>query len=149
MVLAKKCVDILILCATKNRIARSFLSRVRTIFAIVKDEIETLDDRAMHVSLYEAHRHCESFLFTPKTSNTKLHHIVQDLMKMLCYPLDLHKNKSNHGDLPYPTIAETFATGHVNFAHQTASPFNMNEQFEPPVDLFPPNTSLSESYEWA
>ncbi|KIL87210.1 hypothetical protein FAVG1_09766 [Fusarium avenaceum] len=82
----------------------------------------------------------DSYLFVATDGDTKLHHLINELLEMLCYPLTLLK-ESNENRIRYPTIVEASVNADINFTYHLASPFNMAED-EVPVDLFPPGDRL-------
>jgi hypothetical protein len=144
---ARICVVILELCATKDRVARTFLSRVRKIQSIIDENAATSGNESSCNGLDAPHDRDDSYMFMLDLGETRLHYLAEDILKMLCYPLTLRPEKADSGTLPYPMIAEAFVNGDVNFARQIASPFDMDEKVEV-ADFFPPETRLSEAFEW-
>ncbi|KAF4340736.1 nitrate assimilation regulatory nirA [Fusarium beomiforme] len=123
-------------------IARSFHTRLMKYRDVLKEHLpEAADDRD------ESHegecRDDDSYLFIESGGNTRLHHLMDELRKMLCYPLTL-LNEGSEAKIPYPTIVQASITKDINFVHHLASPFNMAED-EVPNGLFPPEERLEET----
>ncbi|KAH7250963.1 hypothetical protein BKA59DRAFT_471466 [Fusarium tricinctum] len=139
--LSGKCIEILELCATKDRIAHRFHTHV-TKYQSVLQELLPQDDNASVESfdLFEKNVPNDSYLFVETEGDTKLHHLINELLEMLCYPLTLLK-ESNKNKIRYPTIVEASVNADINFSRHLTSPFNVAED-EVPVDLFPPGDKL-------
>ncbi|KAM0436282.1 hypothetical protein ACHAQK_007856 [Fusarium lateritium] len=140
-VLSARCIEILELCASKDRIAHSFYTRVTRYQNILQE----LLPQATHANdessdLVDTDVPNDSYLFVATDGDTKLHHLITELLEMLCYPLTLLKD-SDENRIRYPTIVEASVNADIDFAHHLASPFNMAED-EVPVDLFPPGDML-------
>ncbi|KAM0201926.1 hypothetical protein ACHAQI_011127 [Fusarium lateritium] len=140
-VLSARCIEILELCASKDRIAHSFYTRVTRYQNILQE----LLPQATHANdessdLVDTDVPNDSYLFVATDGDTKLHHLITELLEMLCYPLTLLKD-SDENRIRYPTIIEASVNADIDFAHHLASPFNMAED-EVPVDLFPPGDML-------
>ncbi|RKK92009.1 hypothetical protein BFJ71_g10484 [Fusarium oxysporum] len=146
--LSRTCIEILALCATKDRIARSFYTRVTKYQDIIKEHLpESQQDTSEGPGSYEdGPSDDDSYLFIESSGNARLHHLMYELRELLCYPLTLLKGGSE-ADMPYPTIVEASVNADINFAHHLASPFNMAED-EVPNGLFPPEDSLKESHDY-
>ncbi|KAF5624634.1 nitrate assimilation regulatory nirA [Fusarium tjaetaba] len=142
--LSRICIEILALCATKDRIAHSFHTRLTRYQEIIKGHLpESSDNITQDSSLYEdGPLDDDSYLFIESTGDPRLHHLLHELRELLCYPLTLLKGGSD-ANLPYPTIVEASVNADINFAHHLASPFNMAED-EVPSGLFPPEDSLND-----
>ncbi|KAF5596678.1 nitrate assimilation regulatory nirA [Fusarium pseudoanthophilum] len=142
--LSRICIEILALCATKDRIAQSFHTRLTRYQEIIKGHLpESPDSITRDSSLYEdGPPDDDSYLFIESTGDPRLHHLIYELRELLCYPLTLLKGGSD-ANLPYPTLVEASVNADINFAHHLASPFNMAED-EVPNGLFPPEDSLND-----
>ncbi|KAF5612757.1 nitrate assimilation regulatory nirA [Fusarium sp. NRRL 25303] len=145
--LSKTCVEILALCATKDRIARSFYTRVTKYQDTIKDYLpESQQDMPEDPGSHEdGPLDDDSYLFIESSGNSRLHQLMYELRELLCYPLTLLKAGSE-ASMPYPTIVEASVNADINFAHHLASPFNMAED-EIPSGLFPFEDSLEERHE--
>jgi hypothetical protein len=141
IVLSSKCIEILKLCATKDNIAHRFHTHI-TRYQSVLQELLPQDTNADGESfgLFEKNVPDDSYLFVATDGDTRLHHLIKELLEMLCYPFTLLK-ESNGNRIRYPTIVEASVNTDINFAHHLASPFNMAED-EIPVDLFPSGNKL-------
>jgi hypothetical protein len=141
VVLSGKCVEILELCATKDRIAHSFHTRITRYQSVLQELLPQSTEAGVEsFDLFDGNVPNDSYLFVATDGDTKLHHLMNELLEMLCYPLTLLK-ESNENRIRYPTIVEASVNADINFAHHLASPFNMAED-EVPVDLFPPGDKL-------
>ncbi|KAG5655526.1 hypothetical protein KAF25_003863 [Fusarium avenaceum] len=141
VVLSGKCVEILKLCATKDRIAHSFHTRITRYQSVLQELLPQPTDAGIEsFGLLEGDVPNDSYLFVATDGDTKLHHLINELLEMLCYPLTLLK-ESNENRIRYPTIVEASVNADINFTYHLASPFNMAED-EVPVDLFPPGDKL-------
>jgi hypothetical protein len=145
VILSSTCIDILALCATKDRIACSFYTRLTKYRDTIKEQLPEYPENTPEDSFsYEdGSFDDDSYLFIESSGNTKLHQLMYELRELLCYPLTLLKG-SSEANMPYPTIVEASVNADINFAHHLASPFNMAED-EVPIGLFPPEDSLKES----
>ncbi|KAM0350990.1 hypothetical protein ACHAPU_002768 [Fusarium lateritium] len=138
--LSAKCIEILALCATKDKIARSFHARVCRYQSLLRELLpESADTKSKGIDSYEESASDDSYLFVETNGHTELHQLMGELAEMLCYPLTLLKG--GPGMIRYPTIVEASVNADINFAHHLASPFNMPED-ELPEDLFPPSKSM-------
>lgn len=146
--LSKTCVEILALCATKDRIARSFYTRVTKYQDIIKEHLpESQQDTPKDPGPHEdGPLDDDSYLFIESSGDSRLHHLMFELRELLCYPLTLLKAGSE-ASMPYPTIVEASVNADINFVHHLASPFNMAED-EIPSGLFPFEDSLKERHEY-
>ncbi|KAF5598072.1 nitrate assimilation regulatory nirA [Fusarium pseudocircinatum] len=142
--LSRICIEILALCATKDRIAHSFHTRLTRYQEIIKANLpDSADSTTLDPSFYkDGPLDDDSYLFIESTGDPRLHHLMYELRELLCYPLTLLKGGSDV-NLPYPTIVEASVNADINFAHHLASPFNMAED-EVPNGLFPPEDSLND-----
>jgi hypothetical protein len=141
VVLSGKCVEILELCATKDRIAHSFHTRITRYQSVLQELLPQSTEAGVEsFDLFDGNVPNDSYLFVATDGDTKLHHLMNELLEMLCYPLTLLK-ESNENRIRYPTIVEASVNADINFAHHLASPFNMAED-EVPVDLFLPGDKL-------
>jgi hypothetical protein len=141
MFLAGRCIDILELCATKDRIARAFYDRLQLIQRILLKCLPILGDNTTEEDILdENYSFNDSYLVMRDAKDTELDLLLGDILQMLCYPFTL-RTVNGKGKMPYPTISETFVNGDVNFAHHLASPFNMAEEVVP-SNLFPPDDAL-------
>ncbi|KAF4988234.1 hypothetical protein FGRMN_9886 [Fusarium graminum] len=139
-ILSAKCIEILSLCATKDRIARSFHARLCKYQSILRELLpKSADTISKGVESYDGSTSGDSYLFVDTSGHTQLHHLMNELVEMLCYPLTLLKG--NTDKIRYPTIVEASVNADISFAHHLASPFNMAED-ELPEDLFPPGKSM-------
>ncbi|KAF5635765.1 nitrate assimilation regulatory nirA [Fusarium sp. NRRL 52700] len=145
--LCQICIEILALCATKDRIARSFYTRVTKYKSLIREYLpEPKQDTQEDPSPYEdGPLDDDSYLFADSSGDVSLHHLMYELRELLCYPLTLLKGGYD-ANMPYPTIVEASVNADINFAHHLASPFNMAED-EVPSGLFPPEDSLKEGHE--
>ncbi|RBA18273.1 hypothetical protein FPRO05_10568 [Fusarium proliferatum] len=149
IVLSRPCIEILALCATRDRIARSFHARLAKYQDTIQEQLpgfqaETLEDSG---SYGDGSFDDDSYLFIESSGNSKLHHLIHELRELLCHPLALLKGESE-ASIPYPTISKASVGADINFAHHLASPFNMAED-EIPTGLFPPDESLGGSHNYA
>ncbi|KAH7147414.1 hypothetical protein DER46DRAFT_665866 [Fusarium sp. MPI-SDFR-AT-0072] len=146
--LSRTCIEILALCATKDRIARSFYTRVTKYQDIIKEYLpESQQDTSEDPGSYEdGPLDDDSYLFIESSGDARLHHLMYELRELLCFPLTLLKGGSG-ANMPYPTIVEASINADINFAHHLASPFNMAED-EVPSGLFPPEDSLKERHDY-
>lgn len=141
VVLSGKCVEILELCATKDRIAHNFHTRITRYQSVIQELLpQATDANGESFGLFQGNVPSDSYLFVATDGDTRLHHLINELLEMLCYPLTLLK-ESNENRIRYPTIVEASVNADINFAHHLASPFNMADD-EVPVDLFPPGDKL-------
>jgi hypothetical protein len=148
IVLSGTCIEILALCSTKDRIARSFHARLTNYRDIIKENLpeSTYDRSEASISYEDGPFDDDSYLFIKSSGDTKLHHLTDELREMLCYPLTLLKG-SSEATMPYPTLVEASVNPDINFVHHLASPFNMAED-EVPNGLFPPEHRLKESHNY-
>ncbi|KAG5791134.1 hypothetical protein H9Q69_009813 [Fusarium xylarioides] len=142
--LSRICIEILALCATKDRIAHSFHTRLTRYQEIIKGHLpESPDSTTLgSISYEDGPLDDDSYLFIESSGDPKLHHLMYELRELLCYPLTL-LNGGSEANVPYPTIVEASVNADINFAHHLASPFNMAED-EVPSGLFPPDYSLND-----
>ncbi|KAG5755015.1 hypothetical protein H9Q70_002340 [Fusarium xylarioides] len=142
--LSRICIEILALCATKDRIAHSFHTRLTRYQEIIKGHLpESPDSTTLgSISYEDGPLDDDSYLFIESSGDPKLHHLMYELRELLCYPLTL-LNGGSEANVPYPTIVEASVNADINFAHHLASPFNMAED-EVPSGLFPPDDSLND-----
>ncbi|KAI1033936.1 hypothetical protein LB503_010960 [Fusarium chuoi] len=148
-VLSRPCIDILALCATRDRIARSFHARLAKYQNTIQEQLpgfqaETPEDSGLYG---DGSFDDDSYLFIESSGDTKLHYLIHELRELLCHPLTLLKGESE-ASIPYPTIAKASVDADIDFAHHLASPFNMAED-EIPTGLFPPDESLGDSHNYA
>uniref|UniRef100_A0A0D2Y6P2 Zn(2)-C6 fungal-type domain-containing protein n=1 Tax=Fusarium oxysporum (strain Fo5176) TaxID=660025 RepID=A0A0D2Y6P2_FUSOF len=145
---SRTCIEILALCATKDRIAHSFYTRVTKYQDIIREYLpEPQQDTSEDPGSYEdGPLDDDSYLFIESRGDTRLHRLMYELQELLCYPLTLLKGGSE-ASMPYPTIVEASVNADINFAHHLASPFNMAED-EVPNGLFPPEDSLKERHDY-
>ncbi|ENH62880.1 hypothetical protein FOC1_g10006346 [Fusarium oxysporum f. sp. cubense race 1] len=146
--LSRTCIEILALCATKDRIAHNFHTRLTRYQDIIKSHLpESPHNITQASSSYEdGPLDDDSYLFIKSSGDTRLHHLMYELRELLCYPLTLLRGGSE-ANMPYPTIVEASVNADINFAHHLASPFNMAED-EVPNGLFPPEDSLKERHDY-
>ncbi|KAF5678703.1 NirA-like nitrate assimilation regulatory protein [Fusarium heterosporum] len=138
--LSAKCIEILALCATKDRIARSFHARLCKYQSILRELLpKSAYVMSKGVDSYDESAFGDSYLFVNISGHTELHNLMNELVEMLCYPLTLLKGSTDR--IQYPTIVEASVKADISFAHHLASPFNMAED-ELPEDLFPPGKSM-------
>ncbi|EGU82785.1 hypothetical protein FOXB_06706 [Fusarium oxysporum f. sp. conglutinans Fo5176] len=144
IVLSDKCIEILALCATKDRIAHSFHIRLCKYQNILRKHLpKSPNNDTKGFGSYGDDSFDGSYLFAETNGDTKLHQLMHELWEMLCYPLTFLKG-STETELRYPTIMEASVNADMNFARHLASPFNMAED-EVPVGLFPPGDCLGDS----
>jgi hypothetical protein len=144
--LSGTCIDILKLCATKDRIGQRFHTRLLKIQASLSQRLPMCTGgtsgptSAGGYDIYD-----DLYLFVKTDAVTELQLMMHDMLLMLCYPLTrLHERA---GDvLQYPAIAEAYVNADANFVHHLASPFNMGEDVVPD-GLLPPEGSLKERYD--
>ncbi|CVL03486.1 related to nitrate assimilation regulatory protein nirA [Fusarium mangiferae] len=149
IVLSRPCIEILALCATRDRIARSFHARLAKYQNTIKEQLpgfqaKTPEDSG---SYGDESFDDDSYLFIQSSGNSKLHHLIYELRELLCHPLTLLKGESE-ASIPYPTVSKASVDADIDFAHHLASPFNMAED-EVPNGLFPPDESLGGSHNYA
>ncbi|KAF5975136.1 nitrate assimilation regulatory nirA [Fusarium coicis] len=146
IVLSRTCIEILALCATKDKIARSFHTRLRTYRDTINEHLPEVRGTSKDSGSYEdGSFDDDSYLFVESSGDTRLHHLIYELRELLCYPLTLLKG--SEASIPYPTIVEASVNADIDFAHHLASPFNMAED-ELPSGLFPPDESLEGSHNY-
>ncbi|KAF4421797.1 nitrate assimilation regulatory nirA [Fusarium acutatum] len=147
IVLSRPCIEILALSATKDRIARSFHTRLAkyrdTIKGHLPESQETQDDSGLYE---DASFDDDSYLFIQLSGDVKLRRLMYELRELLCYPLTLAKGGSE-ASMIHPTIFKASANADIDFAHHLASPFNMAED-EMPTGLFPSDDSLEGSHNY-
>ncbi|KAL5590030.1 hypothetical protein FOVSG1_011897 [Fusarium oxysporum f. sp. vasinfectum] len=146
--LSRTCIEILALCATKDRIAHSFHSRLTRYQDIINGHLpeSPLNITQASSSYEDGPLDDDSYLFIKSSGDARLHNLMHELRELLCYPLTLLKGGSE-ANMPYPTIVEASVNADINFAHHLASPFNMAED-EVPNGLFPPEDSLKERHDY-
>lgn len=141
IVLSGNCIEILELCATKDRIAHTFHTRITRYQSLLQELLpQATNANGESFGQFERNVPNDSYLFVATYGDTKLHHLRNELLEMLCYPLTLLK-ENDENRIRYPTIIEASVNADINFTHHLASPFNMAED-EVPVDLFPPGDKL-------
>ncbi|KAM0216985.1 hypothetical protein ACHAQD_007704 [Fusarium lateritium] len=141
MILSGKCIEILELCATKDRIAHSFHDRITRYQSVLRELLpQATNANDPSFGHFENTVPDDSYLFVATDGDTKLHHLLIEQLEILCYPFTLLK-KSSESRIRYPTIVEASVNADIDFAHHLASPFNMADD-EVSVDLFPPGDML-------
>jgi hypothetical protein len=137
--LSDKCVEILKLCATKDRIAHDFHVRLSKYQRILKEHLPKATADDIDSGAFDDNCSDSSYLFVQTHGNTELDQRMRELHEMLCYPLNLVKG-STETRIYYPTIVEASVNADINFAQHLASSFSTAED-DRPMGLFPPATS--------
>lgn len=135
MALSDKCVEILKLCATKDRIAQAFYLRLSKYQSILKEHLPMAAADDISSGAFNDNSYDGSYLFGQTSGTTKLDQQMHELWEMLCYPLNLLKG-STETRMHYPTIVEASVNADINFARHLASSFSTAEN-DGPVGMFP------------
>lgn len=141
MALSNKCVAILELCATKDRIGCAFLERLRKVKEMLSEHMHTELELPSEPNIYIEQQYDESYLFAPVVEAGSLDAIGRDVLEKLCYPLT-NQTIKNQRYVPLPAIAESFCHAEFNFAYHLVKPFM--EEHEQPGSLLSQNDGFAE-----
>jgi len=137
--LSDKCVEILKLCATRDRIAQAFHLRISEYQSLLKEHLPKATADAVDSGTFDDDSLDSSYLFAQTQGTTDLDRRMHELWAMLCYPLNLHKG-SKETNIHYPTIVEASVNADINFAQHLVSSFGRAEN-NGPVGLSPRSDS--------
>jgi hypothetical protein len=136
--LSAKCIEILKLCATRDRIAHAFHLRISEYEGILKEHLpQTADDADS--AAFDDNAFDSSYLFAEPQGTTELDKRMHELWAMLCYPLNTLK-RGTESSIHYPTIVEASVNADINFAQHLALSFNRTED-DVPIGVFPRTNS--------
>ena len=139
------CIDILRLCATKDRLGGVFYHRLLEIRNTINENLQV----SAHTRLTpgdddETVTNDDSFLFVDVDGATKLHQMIRSTRLMLCYPLNC-LYESNNTNFLNISMVDAYVNADIDFAHHLASPFNTDEDTIPDK-LFPPSQPSQSSW---
>ncbi|KAJ4113946.1 hypothetical protein NW768_011476 [Fusarium equiseti] len=124
--LSEKCVEILKLCATKDRIAHAFHVRISELQSILKEHLPKTTTDDIDSAGFDDESFDRSYLFVQTQGTTELDQRMYELWVMLCYPLNLLRG-GKETRIHYPTIIEASVNTDINFAQHLASSFSNAE----------------------
>ncbi|KAH7198911.1 uncharacterized protein B0J16DRAFT_331339 [Fusarium flagelliforme] len=141
--LSDKCVEILKLCATRDRIAHAFHLRISEYQSLLKEHLPKTAAVDVDSGSFDDDSLDSSYLFAQSQGTTELDRRVHELWAMLCYPLNLLKG-SKETNIHYPTIVEASVNADMNFAQHLVLSFGRAED-SGPIGLSPRSNSSTGS----
>lgn len=145
MALSGICVDILQLCATKDRLGGVFYQRLLKVSNTIKEHLDvSAHTRLSPADAGEAVTNGDAYLFVDVDGTTKLHQMIRSIRLMLCYPLNCLYESDNTNVLNL-SMVDAYVNADIDFAHHLASPFNMDDD-RVPDKLFPPSQPSQDNW---